>query len=425
MIRIVLITLVTAAFGFAQEQPMSDEEQAHLRQVLSAGSSSAVDLIHALETHLAKFPDSPKKNEMERGILKAAIQGNDNKRTIQYGERVLKLDPDDVTILDPVCRALALDRTGEKAKPALEWSKHYEQVVRGLQKEMPADTADRGRRKDELDKMLGHALLYQAMALGAAGDNKADAELARKSFEVYPSADPALELARRLALLGKGEEAVSAYADAFTVADPRTTEFDRAEIRRRMGELFQKVKGSEAGLGEIVLQAYDRNSALLAQRRLALKQFDPNLGITNPMEFTLNSASGEKLPLSSLSGKVVVMDFWATWCGPCRAQHPLYDQVKQHFASDKDVVFLAISTDEDHTLVKPFLEEQGWKNAVYFEDGLARALRVSSIPTTVVFDKTGGVISRMNGFNPDNFVDVLTDRIKEARGGAAASNASK
>jgi len=412
--RLLSIVLLGAALWAQSTQEMSEEEQQHLQKVLSEGASSPVDLIHALETHIAKYPYSPKRDEIDRAILKAAIQSNDLKRTATYGERVLKADPDDLTILDPVAKAFVLQQTGEQAKPGLTLARHMETVVRGVMKVVPAETGERARRKDELDRLLGHALLYQAIAVGLLGDTKESAELARRSFDVYPSADPAVESARRLALLGKTDEAVRAYADAFTIADPRVTDANRAEIRRRMGELYQKAKGSETGLGDVILQAYDRNSALLADRRLALKQYDPNLGVTNPMEFTLNSVSGDKLPLAGLAGKVVVMDFWATWCGPCRAQHPLYDEVKKRFASNPDVVFLAIDADEDRSLVKPFVEEQGWKNPVYYEDGLQRALRVSSIPTTVVFGRDGSVVSRMNGYNPESFVDVLTDRIREA-----------
>jgi thiol-disulfide isomerase/thioredoxin len=413
MIRGLLAALLLAASVLAQQE-MSSEEQDHLRQVLAEGSSSAVDLIHALETHLAKYPGSPRKHDIDRAILKAAIQIKDSGRVATYGERVLKQEPDDVTLLDPVSKALVLSGVADRVKSGLEWSKKYEVAVRALTGELSGETADRGRRKDELDRMLGHALLYQAIADGVLGDQKAGAEAARKSFEAYPAADPALELGRRLAALGKPEEAIRAYADAFTIPDAQATEGDRVEIRRRLGELYQKTKGSEAGLGDVVLQAFDRNTALLAERRLALKQFDPNHGVTNPMEFTLNSVKGDKLPLSSLNGKVVVMDFWATWCGPCRVQHPLYDQVKQRFAWNRSVLFLAIATDEDRSVVQPFVEEQGWTHAVYYDDGLARALRVSSIPTTIVFGKNGAVVTRMNGFNPESFVDVLTDRITEA-----------
>jgi thiol-disulfide isomerase/thioredoxin len=118
-----------------------------------------------------------------------------------------------------------------------------------------------------------------------------------------------------------------------------------------------------------------------------------------------------------LKGKVVVFDFWATWCGPCRIQHPLYEEVKKRFAEKEDVVFLAINTDEDQNLVRPFLDENKWNGkTVYFEDGLSNLLKVSSIPTTIVFDKQGQIFSRMNGFVPEKFVDQLTARINEARG---------
>jgi len=162
------------------------------------------------------------------------------------------------------------------------------------------------------------------------------------------------------------------------------------------------------------LQEYDHTSAAFAARRQELRKMDPNAEAKEPGQFTLSGVLGDKLALASLKGKVVVLDFWATWCGPCRLQHPLYEEVKKRFKDRDDVVFLAVDTDEDHTLVKPFLEQNQWNQKVYFEDGLGSLLQVTSIPTTVILDKDGAVSSRMNGFLPDRFVDMLSDRIREA-----------
>lgn len=75
------------------------------------------------------------------------------------------------------------------------------------------------------------------------------------------------------------------------------------------------------------------------------------------------------------------------------------------------MVFLNINTDENREVVKPFLEREKWGKVVYFEDGMSGALRVSSIPTTMILNKKGEIASRMNGYIADRFVDMLSDRI--------------
>ncbi|HLX42349.1 MAG TPA: TlpA disulfide reductase family protein, partial [Bryobacteraceae bacterium] len=216
--------------------------------------------------------------------------------------------------------------------------------------------------------------------------------------------------------LGRLKDALPRLADAFTVPDSRASEWDRAEDRRKLGEMYRKVHRSEKGLGDLILAAYDRTAAQAKQRTAKLQAMDPNASATEPMQFTISGLDGSRLPLSNLKGRVVVVDFWATWCQPCRVQHPLYEQVKARFKDRSDVVFLAVDTDseEDRSKVGPFLDTQKWSRNVYFEDGLQRLLNVSSIPTTLLFDKAGHVASRMNGFLPDKFVDQLTQRIESA-----------
>ena len=119
--------------------------------------------------------------------------------------------------------------------------------------------------------------------------------------------------------------------------------------------------------------------------------------------------------LSSLKGKTVVMDFWATWCAPCRAQQPLIEKVKKQFENAPEVLFVAVDSDDDPSLVAPFVKEQGWKDQGYFEAGLARQLTISSIPTVLVVDPNGQISSRMIGFIPERFEQMLTERVEEAR----------
>jgi len=74
--------------------------------------------------------------------------------------------------------------------------------------------------------------------------------------------------------LGKPEEAARCLADAFTIPDPGSTDAGRARDRGRMGELYRQAKGSENGLGDLVLQAYDRNVALIHTRELGMRASD-------------------------------------------------------------------------------------------------------------------------------------------------------
>ncbi len=414
MIRCICVFYLAAGLAAFAQTELSEAEQEHLRTALGHATNAPQDITRALEQHLEKFPMSPKRDEIERALAKAAIEMKDDRRTVLYGERVLAKQPDDVQLLDHVCRVLVRAGDKESAVRALKYARLYEQAIAGVTVEKDASGAEKAKRRDTLDNSLGRALLLQAQAQAALGNLEDAVALTKRAYDVFPGAPPASERARWLVKLGRLDEASQAYADAFTVPDPKTTDTDRATYRRRLGEVYTKWKGSEAGLGDLVLQAYDRNLAKVTERMLALKQFDPNLGLTNPMEFTISGVNGGRLSLSSLAGKVVVMDFWATWCGPCRLQQPLYEEVKKKFAGRDDLVFLAIDTDEERDIVKPFLDAQKWKTSAYFDDGLGQALRISSIPTTLIVDKRGNISGRMNGFDPEQFVSMLSDRIEEA-----------
>ncbi|MGA2184630.1 MAG: TlpA disulfide reductase family protein [Bryobacteraceae bacterium] len=424
-----LLSLLLAVTLCASAQAQTDASEAQaLNHALEEAGASPVDFVRALENHLQKYPDTARRAEIERGLVRGAADAKDYRRIALYGERVLARDPNDVDVLEQVANAELKSRTPEEARKALAHARLLETIL-GESAKQARDKAQSGpqgtRRIIETDVRLATAILFECRAQGLLGDAGKAVELSRRSFEVSPSAEAAREAGYWYNELGNFAEAVRWLADAFTIGDPRVSETDRNRDREQLGEIYSKWKGSEAGLGDIVLASWDRNREVIAQRRLMLKQFDPNMQLSNPMDFTLTGVDGSKLALASLRGKVIVMDFWATWCGPCRIQHPLYDKVKEKFRGRDDVVFLAIDTDEDRALVPAFLSNNKWTSISYYEDGLSILLKVTSIPTTLIFDARGEMVSRMTGFDPDRFVTMLSDRIDEALKPGKASAAAR
>jgi thiol-disulfide isomerase/thioredoxin len=387
------------------------QEQDALNKALNEGASSSVDLIRGLEAHLKKYPTSSHLVELVNMLAKAAIDTKDDARIIQYGERVLATTPDDVLMLDRVANSLLALGGKEHAEQALRYARKFEDIIDALPQALGKDAP---QKQEDRDRARARSLIYQSRARVALGETEDAERVSSRAFEIYPNAECAREWANVLLLVGRTDDAMQRLADAFAIPDARASDTDRQTDRLKLGELYGKKNGSEKGLGDFILSAYDRTSSLVELHRKKNLALDPNSAVQSPLEFTITALDGKKLQLKTLKGKVVVLDFWATWCEPCRIQHPMYEEVKKAYANRDDVVFLNLSADEDRDLVPDFLLKEKWDRKVYFEDGLARLLQVVGIPTTVLFNKQGSVASRMNGFLPDTFVAQLKERIDEA-----------
>lgn len=116
-------------------------------------------------------------------------------------------------------------------------------------------------------------------------------------------------------------------------------------------------------------------------------------------DFNVKTLSGTSLKLSSLKGKVVLIDFWATWCPPCRAEIPafkeLYDQYK-----GKGLEILGLSVDQDgEAAVRPFAQQNGINYPLAIADqALTEAYGgIRGIPTTFLIDKQGRIAQKYVG----------------------------
>ena len=126
--------------------------------------------------------------------------------------------------------------------------------------------------------------------------------------------------------------------------------------------------------------------------------------------FTLEALQGNEYTLSKLRGKVVILDFWATWCGPCRKSIPVFNAIYDKY-KDKEVLVLGIGLD-DKEAIKKFVQTTPINYPVLIgSQEVARTYGIRAIPTTFIIDKEGIVTARHLGLLP-NMQSTLEQEIE-------------
>jgi len=125
----------------------------------------------------------------------------------------------------------------------------------------------------------------------------------------------------------------------------------------------------------------------------------PIKGDSKAPNFYLEDLKGKKSELNNFKGKVIFINFWATWCGPCKEEMPSMEILFQQF-KEKDFVFLSISVDyEGRKPVKEFIEKKRYTFPVLLDPkcDVLDLYEVKRIPTTIIIDKNRKVIGRATG----------------------------
>jgi thiol-disulfide isomerase/thioredoxin len=413
------IAVLATASAWAQPtaQQLEQQEQVELSKAVSEAGTSPIDFTHALERHLARYPETKQRLAIDKALAKSAMDSNDRARILLYGEQVLRDEAhsDDFQLIDRVTRALLETDDPAQAKRGLEYAQRYQREVESMRSRAPEGHMTETQWAAEVDRAMARVFMLEARATGNLGNPDGALKTAVAGWDLSPSSEGAREVGHWQEKLNRLPQAIEYYADAFAMDDQGTTIADRTRDRAHLAELSRKANGSEQGLGDQILAAYDRTSALRKQMLAAMRLKDPNTGLTDLIDFTLAPADGgQPIAIASLKGKTVVMDFWATWCGPCKVQHPMIENIRNKYEkAGSNVVFLSVDSDDDHSLVTPFLRDSQWTGRVFFDSGMGRFLTISSIPTVIILGKDGKIFSRMTGFVPERFEDLLTQRIEE------------
>ena len=157
----------------------------------------------------------------------------------------------------------------------------------------------------------------------------------------------------------------------------------------------------------------NKSTAETATRQLDMR--------TKPLELKFTALDGREIDLAKLRGKVVLLDFWATWCGPCMAKMPEIQALQTKY-KDKDFQLLGISLDEDKAALESTLKSKGMDWPQYFDgkgwqSEVATRFGVESIPAAWIVDKKGLV----HEVDPESDLDAEIGKLLGDGGAPAAA----
>src|SRR5262244_1118238 len=316
-----------------------------LQKTIDAAGNDRAALVRNLENFLDKYPQAAERPQIYRALVEACLQLNDAPKAASYAERLVSLVPEDMSIT--LLAIQLLEKTGDEAglRRAVNYSSRVLSYVQNSSDDEKSPRVSPEQWANEKKRDESSLLLVRARLESRLHD-RAGARLdTQTSYSLLPNSAAAEKLGELDELDKNYSSAITNYARAFSLLDSSAKSEHRRELRQKLGNVWRLSHGTDAGLGDFLLAIYDEisNASIARKRR--------NAAAKDPFEFVLRKVpSGDAYPLASQKGKILVVNFWATWCGPCRALEPFFEKVSAEFRDNPSVLFLAADCDDDDTL---------------------------------------------------------------------------
>ena len=154
-------------------------------------------------------------------------------------------------------------------------------------------------------------------------------------------------------------------------------------------------------------------ATMLVTLGLAACANGPGVGTAAPA-FQAADTQGTVVSMGALEGKVVVLDFWATWCPPCRQASPHVQKLHERFADNDDVVVLAVHYDGAGDPAAYMAEHEYTFPVVPDGTDVVKAYGIKRIPTFLVIDRSGTIVYKHVGFSAPSDLDAVADAVNES-----------